>query len=305
MNHVKLNQTSSDPSGLEKEPAVTDAVKPAVPTDAMRGPRARMRKMLLDTAMEMMARGITPTIAELAEGANVSRATAYRYFATQGELVSAVVDESLGPILAWQSDLPTAAERVDALLRDTYPRLEEYEVPLRAAVQVSLQQRAQLRAGLPATERAFVRGNRIERLRSAARPLGDKLDDAQFDRVLQALSLLYGTEVFIVLKDIWHLELDGIIDVVRWTAGAILQRAEREAAAPNATAAQVATPRMAQARVEKPLRKAAGIGVAAKKVEKLAKEAAARAAPAPPVAQPAVPRAARPPTQKSRRKPVR
>jgi AcrR family transcriptional regulator len=188
-----------------------------------------MRKMLLGTAMDMMARGITPTIAELAESAGVSRATAYRYFATQGELISAVVDESLGPILAWRSDATTAAERVDALMRDSYPRLEAYEVPLRAAVQMSLQQKAQARAGLPATERAFVRGNRIGRLRSAAAPLRAQLDDAQFDRVLQALSLLYGTEVFIVLKDIWHLELDAIVDVVQWAAGAILQRAEREA----------------------------------------------------------------------------
>lgn len=218
MKHAKLKVVSDLPrSKNAQEPA--------------RGPRARMRKMLLATAMEMMSRGITPTIAELAEGAGVSRATAYRYFATQGELVSAVVDESLGPILAWQSDAPTAAERVDALLRESYPRMEEYEVPLRAAVQVSLQQSAQLRAGLPATERAFVRGNRIARLRSAAHPLRDRLDNAQFDRVVHALSLLYGTEVFIVLKDIWHLDLDAIVDVVRWSAGAILARAEQEAAA--------------------------------------------------------------------------
>jgi AcrR family transcriptional regulator len=223
MKHAKLT--------VETPPA-----QPPGANDVARGPRARMRKMLLSTAMEMMARGITPTIAELAEGAGVSRATAYRYFATQGELVSAVVDESLGPILAWQSDAPTAAERVDTLLRDTYPRLEAYEVPLRAALQVSLQQRAQLRAGVPATEPAFVRGNRIERLRSAAQPLRDRLDDASFDRVVQALSLLYGTEVFVVLKDIWHLELDDIIDVVRWTAGAILQRAEQDALLPTPSA---------------------------------------------------------------------
>ena len=273
-----------------------------------------MRKMLLTTAMEMMARGITPSIAELAEAADVSRATAYRYFATQGELVSAIVGESLGPILDWQSDAPTAAERVDALLCATYPRLEEYEVPLRAAIQLSLQQIAQQRAGGPATERPFVRGFRIKRLRSAAQPLQGKLDEAQFDRVVQALSLLYGTEVLLVLKDIWRLELDQILDVVRWTAGAVLQRAEREM--------PVAPPGLMPAvRRPVPVRKAAGIGVAAKKVEKLAKERAAQAAAMLPVDKPArgaaanptpavpvspvVPRAARPPTLRSRRKPTR
>jgi AcrR family transcriptional regulator len=285
-----------------------------------------MRKMLLTTAMEMMARGVTPSIAELAEAADVSRATAYRYFATQGELVSAIVGESLGPILDWQSDAPTAAERVDALFCATYPRLEQYEVPLRAAIQLSLQQMAQQRASGPATERPFVRGFRIERLRSAAQPLQGKLDKAQFDRVVQALSLLYGTEVFLVLKDIWRLELDQILDVVRWTAGAVLQRAEREMAVePKASMPAVRRP--------VPVRKAAGIGVAAKKVEKLAKERAAQAAAMSPVDKPApgaakkpmsavsdlpeatkaakapalpvVPRAARPPTLRSRRKPNR
>lgn len=303
-----------------------------------------MRKMLLTTAMEMMARGITPSIAELAEAADVSRATAYRYFATQGELVSAIVGESLGPVLDWQSDAPTAAERVDALFCTTYPRLEQYEVPLRAAIQLSLQQMAQQRASGSATERPFVRGFRIERLRSAAAPLQGKLDEVQFDRVVQALSLLYGTEVFLVLKDIWRLELDQILDVVRWTAGAVLQRAEREMPVePKASTPAVRRP--------VPVRKAAGIGVAAKKVEKLAKERAAQAAAMASVDKPAakavakktpavatspkllgvakvanatnaakttkttdaanlpaapgVPRAARPPTLRSRRKPTR
>lgn len=291
-----------------------------------------MRKMLLTTAMEMMARGITPSIAELAEAADVSRATAYRYFATQGELVSAIVGESLGPVLDWQSDAPTAAERIDALFCTTYPRLEQYEVPLRAAIQLSLQQISQQRASGSATERPFVRGFRIERLRSAAQPLQGKLDEAQFDRVVQALSLLYGTEVFLVLKDIWRLELDQILEVVRWTAGAVLQRAEREMPVePKASMPAVRRP--------VPVRKAAGIGVAAKKVEKLAKERAAQAAAMAPVdkpvvkapaklvpvvakvpdgsnrskesdaakapAAPIVPRAARPPTLRSRRKPNR
>ncbi|QEI09094.1 TetR/AcrR family transcriptional regulator [Pigmentiphaga aceris] len=301
-----------------------------------------MRKALLTTAMEMMARGITPSIAELAEAAGVSRATAYRYFATQGELISAIVGESLGPMLEWQSDASTAAERVDALFCATYPRLEAYEVPLRAAIQVSLQQIAHQRAGVPATERPFVRGYRVQRLRSAAQPLRDQLDEAQFDRVVQALSLLYGTEVFLVLKDIWRLELDEILDVVRWTAGAILQRAEREkpVTAPSATSQLTVDPAPRRARKTVPVRKAAGIGVAAKKVEKLAKEAAkvaTRSAAATHEADTASsmaqsdkiarrktpasvdnatsgtagralsaePRAARPPTQTSRRKPGR
>ena len=41
-------------------------------------------------------------MAELAEAAAVSRATAYRYFPSQSALIAAVVDQSLGPILQWR-----------------------------------------------------------------------------------------------------------------------------------------------------------------------------------------------------------
>ncbi|MBO9642858.1 MAG: TetR family transcriptional regulator [Pseudacidovorax sp.] len=188
-----------------------------------------MRRMLLAKAMQMMADGVTPSVAELAEAAEVSRATAYRYFPTHSSLISAVVDESLGPILSWRSSKREAQARVDDLLCYAYPRLEQYEVQLRAAIQVSLQQGAQVRAGKAGTDAPFVRGHRIELLSAAIEPMREQLGEERFRRVLQALSLVYGTEVFLVLKDIWHLDADAILDVARWTANAILQQAQREA----------------------------------------------------------------------------
>ena len=72
--------------------------------DTERGPRARTRRLMLDTAIRLMQDGVTPSVSEAAEAAGVSRATAYRYFASQAALVQAVVDEGLGPILDWRSD---------------------------------------------------------------------------------------------------------------------------------------------------------------------------------------------------------
>ncbi|HTI17630.1 MAG TPA: TetR/AcrR family transcriptional regulator [Trinickia sp.] len=187
-----------------------------------------MRRMLLAKAMEMMARGLTPSVAELAEAAEVSRATAYRYFPTQSALVAAVVDESLGPILEWNSESKDAVSRVDELLLHAFPRMEQYEVQLRAAILVSLQQGAQARAAQSGNDEHLVRGHRIELLSSAAGPLREELGEARFQRLLQALSLIYGTEVFLVLKDIWHLEFEEILRTVRWTAQAILQHARTD-----------------------------------------------------------------------------
>ncbi|MEN4921854.1 TetR/AcrR family transcriptional regulator [Achromobacter spanius] len=202
------------------------------------GPRARMRKTLLEAAQRLMAQGVTPSVAELAEHAQVSRATAYRYFPSQSALIAAVVDESLGPILAWDSATPDAAERVDELLRFAYPRLEAHEAPLRAAIQVSLQQHAEASAGKAGAEPRLVRGHRVDILKRAIAPLATDLTPAQQERVAQALSLVYGTEVFLVLKDIWKLDLDAITGVVRWTANAIIRQAIAEAAPAKKQAAR-------------------------------------------------------------------
>jgi len=184
-----------------------------------------MRKTLLDAAQALMAQGTIPSVAELASHAGVSRATAYRYFPSQSALIAAVVDESLGPLVAWTSAAADAAERVDELLRYAYPRLAEHEAPLRAAVMVSLQQHAEASAGRTGSEPRLVRGHRVDVLRRAIEPLAPRLSPAERDRVAQALSLVYGTEVFLVLKDIWHLQLPAITDVARWTARAILNQA--------------------------------------------------------------------------------
>jgi len=203
-----------------------------------------MRKTLLDAAQRLMAQGITPSVAELAEHAQVSRATAYRYFPSQSALIAAVVDESLGPILAWDSKAPDAAARVDELLRFAYPRLEAHEAPLRAAILVSLQQHAEASAGRAGNEPRLVRGHRVDILKRAIAPLAATLTPAQQDRVAQALSLVYGTEVFLVLKDIWRLDLPEVTEVARWTANAIIQQALAEAGeTPQETAGKAARKR--------------------------------------------------------------
>ncbi|KAG0927246.1 hypothetical protein G6F31_018120 [Rhizopus arrhizus] len=94
---------------------------------------------------------------------------------------------------------------------------------------VSLQQHAEASAGKAGNEPRLVRGHRVDILKRAIAPLAADLTPAQQDRVAQALSLVYGSEVFLVLKDIWHLELPEITDVVRWTAQAIIRQAVAEA----------------------------------------------------------------------------
>ena len=81
-----------------------------------KGPRARMKRIMLDTAMGLMQRGLVPSVSDVAEAAAVSRATAYRYFPSQAALIQATVDEALGPILEWTSNSDDPEERVTDLL---------------------------------------------------------------------------------------------------------------------------------------------------------------------------------------------
>ena len=76
-----------------------------------------------------------------------------------------------------------------------------------------------------------MRGHRVDILKRAIAPLAAELTPTQQDRLAQALSLVYGTEVFLVLKDIWKLELPELTDVARWTAKAIIAQALAEAKA--------------------------------------------------------------------------
>ncbi|WP_019213164.1 TetR/AcrR family transcriptional regulator, partial [Yersinia massiliensis] len=146
------------------------------------GTKARTQRLLIDTAMAMYEQGAFPSITEVAIAAQLSRATAYRYFPTQSALVSAMVDESLGPILAWQPTQPDARQRIAELLSFAYPRMLQHEGVLRAALHLSLQQWADNRSN-PNNEEKLVRGNRKRLLKMAVEPLEGKLSPEALQRV--------------------------------------------------------------------------------------------------------------------------
>jgi len=184
---------------------------------------------MLETATRLMQGGVTPSVSEVAEAAEVSRATAYRYFPSQAALVHAVVDEALGPILTWKSSSKNAERRVAGLIDTAMPRIEAFEATFKAALKLSLDQWAQRQAGTLGAEPAFRRGHRISLLEDAIAPLKDQLPPRAFTRLAQALSLIFGVEVLVVLKDMWGLNGKEMLSVVQWAAGALVQAAAGEA----------------------------------------------------------------------------
>jgi AcrR family transcriptional regulator len=195
---------------------------------APRGARARTRRLMLDTAIGLMQRGETPSVSDVAEAAEVSRATAYRYFPSQADLVHAVVDEALGPILNWKSTATDAEDRVADLLSMSMPRILAFEATFKAALKLSLEQWARGQAGTLGREPPFKRGHRVDLLQAAIAPLRTSLPRKQFQRLAKALSLVYGLEVLIILKDLWGLEAGEVQEVAQWTAKALIRAAVEE-----------------------------------------------------------------------------
>jgi AcrR family transcriptional regulator len=200
--------------------------EPTVPPAS--GVKAATFNLLVDTAMALIQRsGHIPSVAELAVRSNVSRATAYRYFPSRSALVTTVIDASLGPVRQLAKDSRGGRERVHELFKSTFPRFKEFEPQLRAAAQLALEQWALERAGL-LEEEPYRRGHRIRILEHAIAPLAPELPDAVRDRLHKALSVIYGIEAYVILRDIWGCGDRELERTVLWMADALIDAALRE-----------------------------------------------------------------------------
>ncbi|MGL4573252.1 MAG: TetR/AcrR family transcriptional regulator [Burkholderiaceae bacterium] len=201
------------------------------PQPPVRGVKAATFHLLLNTAMGIIRQdGHIPSVAEVAARSKVSRATAYRYFPSRSALIAAVIDSSLGPVRTLASDDPDGRARVRQLFVETFPRFKEFEAQLRAAAQLSLEQWALERAGL-LEEEPYRRGHRVRILAHAIKPLASTLGPTVRDRLHRALSVVYGIEPYVILKDIWGLPDREVERIALWMADALVDAALRDAAA--------------------------------------------------------------------------
>lgn len=190
--------------------------------------RARTRRLLIETAMRMFDGGAFPSITEIAAEAQLSRATAYRYFPTQSALVSAIVTETLSPIKSWRPTRQDVSERIDELLSFAFPKMLKHEGTLRAALHLSLTQWAQSKSAKYPEKERLVRGNRKALLQQVVEPLKSELPPEMVERVIQSLSLVYGSEIFLVMKDIWGTDDERLQDIGKWIAKAIIRQARED-----------------------------------------------------------------------------
>ncbi|OCG48472.1 TetR family transcriptional regulator [Gilliamella sp. Choc5-1] len=193
------------------------------------GVKKRTYERLINTALEVLEQGCELTITELADKSGISRATAYRYFPTQSDLIAAVVESSLEPIFNWHSTKQNVDERINDFLAFAFPQMLKHEGALRAALRISLQQWATARASSSLQTEKLVRGNRKEILSTILLPLKTELPEEIYNKVIYAISIIYGSEIFMVLKDIWKLDNQKIVSLTQWIAKAVINQARQDA----------------------------------------------------------------------------
>jgi AcrR family transcriptional regulator len=202
-----------------------------LPAPGVRGPgrqAGQSREMLLVAACELIRElGHVPSIGEVAKVAGVSRATAYRSFSSRSKLIAAVVDHSLGPVRRFESRLDKVDERLAELFGTTFVRFTEFEPQMRSALQLSLEHEA-LQAAGRLEEEPYRRGYRIDILRRTFAPLSRTMPPRAVDRLCKAMSLLFGIEPYVILKDIWNCDNEEVGQIALWMANALLRQAQRE-----------------------------------------------------------------------------
>ena len=198
--------------------------------DFGKGHRGREFRRLLDQAVILLRGGRIPSVADVALAAGVSRATAYRYFPSHSKLISTVVSEALAPVRQAVPDEGDAKQRLHVLLDRTYSRFREYEPHMRAALQLALEHQS-LEAAGQLKEEPFRRGQRTLVLSATLAPLRATLGARAFDRLVMALSVAYGIESLVVLKDICGATDQRAEAVLRWMMDALVDAALRDAKA--------------------------------------------------------------------------
>lgn len=180
--------------------------------------KRRTRSELLRAARQIVEKGGHPSVADVADLAGISRATAYRYFSTPDEIIREAVLDGVADIISIEpaaagASLKDAEARLDKLVSDIFHMILNNESVFRALLGNSVTGHTQVRRG----------GRRIPWLKEALSPLQGRVPSKRLDKLIHALSLVTGVEALIVMRDICEMEPKEAERILRWTARAILK----------------------------------------------------------------------------------
>jgi len=189
--------------------------------------RARTRRLILDAAVRLMHEGTIPTVEQAAAAADVSPATGYRYFPTQGALLRDAVEAAFPTELVHELD-GDALARVDHVIDRGFQELVRHEVFDRAVLRLALDQWLRRRAGQELRERPVERPGRKPLVRAILEPLRGRASARELRRLELGLAMIMGIETYVALADIYGVKPREAREVWRWACKALIRAAASE-----------------------------------------------------------------------------
>lgn len=183
--------------------------------------KARTREALVAAARGLVAAGVTPTVEDTAAAASISRTTAYRYFPNKRSLLLAAHPEiAATSMLPEDPPLDTAA-RLDAVVRNFTAMILATEAQQRTMLRLSLELDAAERETLPLRQ-----GRAIAWIAEALDGVGLDLTEDQVRQLVLSIRATIGIEAIVWLVDVAGLSRTDAVALTRWSAQALLARAE-------------------------------------------------------------------------------
>jgi AcrR family transcriptional regulator len=192
--------------------------------------KRRTRDALVAAARQLVADGHTPTVEAAAAAASVSRTTAYRYFPSQRLLLAAAHPETAADSMLPEDAPEDVAGRVDLVVAAFTRMIVDTEAQQRTMLRLSLEGGPEERAELPLRQ-----GRAIKWLEEALAPLRTDLPAGDVHRLAVAIRSATGIEALVWLTDIAGLTSEEAVELLRWSAQAMVEAARR-GAPPVATA---------------------------------------------------------------------
>jgi AcrR family transcriptional regulator len=191
--------------------------------------KQRTRQALIDAARELVALGAAPTVEHAAEHAGISRTTAYRYFPNQRALLVAAHPETAASSLLTPGASDDPAERLRDVIERFTELISDTEHQQRTMLRLSLEPDAE-HAALPLRQ-----GRAIRWIEEALEPLRARLPGDQVHRLALAVRSATGIEALVWLTDVAALPRDEALELMRWSAQALLHAALTDGPPPART----------------------------------------------------------------------
>src|SRR5262245_27606345 len=179
--------------------------------------KQRTRDHLISAVRELITSGDTPTIEEVAAAAGISRTTAYRYFASQAELLATAYPDIVATSVLPEPTPSAPDERVAAVADFVITRVQDNEP----------QQRAMLRLSLGDTEHELPlrQGRVIAWFIDALEPLAEALGEETLHQLALALRAACGIETRVWLRDLAGPAPAQVSTLQRWMVDTLVKGA--------------------------------------------------------------------------------